>query len=103
MLAGPRPLLLTEVVLAETVYVLESFYEISPERVRELMRSAISAPGIRTTDAPLFLRALEVHEQHRLHFAEALLVAHAEASGVNAVASFDRSLDRVESVQRIEP
>jgi predicted nucleic acid-binding protein len=54
-------------------------------------------------DAPLLLRALEVYEVDRLDFADAYLVASAETSGVGVVASFDRSIDRVETVRRIEP
>src|SRR5947208_10928686 len=36
-------------------------------------------------------------------FAEAYLVARAERSGVTAVASFDRSIDRIGSTTRVEP
>jgi predicted nucleic acid-binding protein len=54
-------------------------------------------------DPELLLRALEVYERDRLDFAEAYLVAQAEASGVTEILSFDRSIDRVESVTRREP
>jgi len=54
-------------------------------------------------DAALLLRALEVYEVERLDFADAYLVACAEASGVGAIASFDRSIDRAGTVLRIEP
>lgn len=47
--------------------------------------------------------ALEVFEVDRLDFAEAYLVACAEASGVETIASFDRSVDRVATVRRVEP
>jgi predicted nucleic acid-binding protein len=49
------------------------------------------------------LRAVEVYETDRLDFAEAYLVANAESTGVNRVASFDKSIDRVTTVERIEP
>ncbi|MDP8942673.1 MAG: hypothetical protein M3N16_00905 [Actinomycetota bacterium] len=51
----------------------------------------------------LLLRALELYEQERLHFAEAYLVASAEINGDGAVASFDRAIDRIPSVTRIAP
>jgi predicted nucleic acid-binding protein len=51
----------------------------------------------------VLLRALEVYELERIDFADAYLAACAEASGVGVVASFDRSIDRVSTVQRIEP
>jgi predicted nucleic acid-binding protein len=54
-------------------------------------------------DEDLLLRAIEIYELDRLDFAEAYVVACAERSGVGAVASFDRSIDRVRSVERIGP
>ena len=47
--------------------------------------------------------ALEVYEHDRLDFAEAYLVAQAEATGVAAVLTFDKAVDRVESVERVVP
>jgi predicted nucleic-acid-binding protein len=102
-LAGDEPLLLTDLVLAECVYVLESFYEVERPRVAELMRSAIALPTIHTVDSASLLRALEVYELDRLDFAEAYLVAQAEATGINEVLSFDRSIDKIETVARREP
>jgi predicted nucleic acid-binding protein len=103
LLASGTRLLLTDLVLAECVYVLESFYELARARVAELMRAAIALPTIQTIDAASLLRALEVYELDRLDFAEAYLVAQAEATGVNRIASFDRSIDRVQTVTRLEP
>lgn len=54
-------------------------------------------------DPALLLRAIEVYETDRIDFAEAYLVACAETTGVGAVVSFDRSIDRVSTVERIEP
>jgi predicted nucleic-acid-binding protein len=102
-LAGEEQLLLTDLVLAECVYVLESFYEVERVRVAMLMRSAIALASVEVVDASLLLRALEVYELHRLDFAEAYLVASAESTGVRRVLSFDRTIDRVQSVSRVEP
>ncbi len=102
-LAGAERLLLTDLVLAECVYVLESYYEVKRANVAELMRSAIALPTIQTIDPAVLLRALEVYEFDRVDFAEAYLVAQAEATGVNEVLSFDRSIDKIETVTRREP
>jgi predicted nucleic-acid-binding protein len=103
VLAGEGPLLLADLVLAECVYVLESFYEVERARVAELMRSATALPSIETVGTSVLMRALEVYELDRLDFAEAYLVAQAEATGIGEIVSFDRSIDRVASVTRREP
>ncbi len=102
-LAGGGRWLLSDLVLAECVYVLESFYEVERARVAELMRAALALPAVAAVDARLLLRALEVYEVERLDFAEAYLVASAEATGVGMILSFDRAIDRVRTVSRVEP
>lgn len=63
----------------------------------------LSLTSITVVDPALLLRAVEVYEVDRLDFAEAYLVACAESTGVGQVASLDRSIDRVGTVQRVEP
>jgi predicted nucleic-acid-binding protein len=96
-------LLLPDLIVAEVVYVLESFYELKRKRLTELVRAVIAFTAVVVVDEALLLRALEVYEVERIDFAEAYLVASAEASGVKSIASFDRSIDRVTTIQRIEP
>ena len=102
-LEAETDLLLVDLVVAECVYVLESFYEVPRPRVAELIRAVIAFPSIRTVDPQSLLRALEIYEIDRLDFAEAYLVTHAEATGVGTVLSFDKSIDRVAGATRREP
>jgi predicted nucleic-acid-binding protein len=102
-LAGSSVLLLADLVVAEIVYVLTSYYLASRTEVAAAMRSILSFEAVRVVDAALLHRAIEVYELDRLDFAEAYLVAAAERSGVGTIASFDRSIDRITTVRRIEP
>jgi predicted nucleic-acid-binding protein len=102
-LASADQLLLADLVVAETVYVLESFYKVPRGQVAEAIRSLIAFEAIVTVDPALLLRAIEVYENDRLDFAEAYLIASAETTGVGQVVSFDRSIDRVSTVERVEP
>ena len=96
-------LLLTDLVTAETVYVLESFYGTERDQVAEAVRSLVAFESVVCVDSALLVRAVEVYETDRIDFAEAYLVACAESTGVTRIASFDRSLDRVRTVERVEP
>ena len=102
-LAKERGLLLADLVVAETVYVLESFYEAPRGQVAEAIRSLIAFDSIVCVDPALLLRAVEVYEADRLDFAEAYLVASAESTEVCRVASFDKAIDRIDTVERVEP
>lgn len=96
-------LVVVDLVVAEVVYVLESVYELEREHVAELVRAILAFRAVVVSDLPLLLRALEIYEQRRIHFAESYLAACAELSEVGVVASFDRAIDRVGTVRRLEP
>jgi predicted nucleic acid-binding protein len=102
-LASETGLLLTDLVAAETVYVLESYYEAPRARVAEALRSLIAFDSILCVDSALLARALEVYDTDRLDFAEAYLVACAESTEIRKIASFDRSIDRIRGFTRVEP
>lgn len=70
-LAGEPELYLADLIVAETVYVLESFHKAPRDPVATAMRSLIALRSMITVDAALLLRAIEVYEVDRLDFAEA--------------------------------
>lgn len=102
-LGAERGLLLTDLVVAETAYVLESFYETPREVAAQAVRSLIAFDFITCVDPALLLRAVELYETDRIDFAEAYLVACAESTGVGTIVSFDRSVDCVDTIKRVEP
>lgn len=101
-LTSEAELVLADVILAECVYVLASVYRIDRVAIAQLMRAALMLPAI-SADVELLFRALEIYEVDRLDFGEAYLVAVAEFTGVKSIASFDKAIDRVPSVQRLAP
>jgi predicted nucleic-acid-binding protein len=64
-LASEPELYLADLVVAETVCVLESFYKAPRDQVAEAMRSLASMRSMITVDPALLLRALEVYEIDR--------------------------------------
>jgi predicted nucleic-acid-binding protein len=93
---------LAALIVTELVYVLESVYERPRPQVAALVRAVLAHPPVHAPEEPLLLRAVELYETKRVHFAEAYLAAGAE-QGDSLVASFDRDLDPIDSVTRVEP
>jgi predicted nucleic acid-binding protein len=102
-LGAASEVLLNDLVAAERVYVLESIYEAPRDQIATALRSLLGFDAVVCVDPALLLRAVEVYETHRLDFAEAYLVACAESTGVGTIATFNRSLDRIPTVERLEP
>jgi predicted nucleic acid-binding protein len=103
LLSAADRLHVSDVVLAEVIYVLQSVFRAPRERIAEAMRGTLGFASVEVEDRALLVRAVQVYELHGVDFADAYLVALAESSGVRLIASFDRSLDRVETVTRVEP
>ena len=74
-LASEPELYLADLVVAETVYVLESFYKAPREQVAEAMRSLAAMRSMITVDSAVLLRAIKVYEIDRPDVAAAYLVA----------------------------
>jgi predicted nucleic-acid-binding protein len=100
-LRNETELFLADLIVAETVYVLESFYETPRDRIAEIVRSLLAMRSVVVVDRSVLLRAVEVYEVDRLDFAEAYLVACAESTGVGRVATQNKAIDRVATVQRV--
>ncbi|MVU83967.1 PIN domain-containing protein, partial [Nocardia sp. ET3-3] len=92
-----------DLILAETVYVLQSVYQVPRPQVAALARVLVSSRNIVTGDPGLLIRAIDVYEHYRLSFADAYLVALSEAAPGSGIASFDKGIGKVETVIRIEP
>ena len=101
LLGSEDRLILTDLVTAECVYVLKSFYKVEEARIAVLMRAAFALKAIEVPGLNVLLRSLELFEEYRLGFADAYLVASAEFNRVGEVASFDEGIDRVKTIRRI--
>ena len=94
---------MSDLVVAEIVYVLESFCQKTREQVAGLVAAVVSSSRFRVQNRSLLIRSLEIYLDHKIDFTEAYLVATAEQAGINEVASFDRAIDRVPTITRVEP
>lgn len=95
----------SESVIAEVVYVLSSprLYNLSPERIRDLMLPVLSLRGLKLLSRQLYCRALDIYATYHVDFEDALAVAHMEQQDITEMVSYDKHFDRVEGVKRIEP
>ena len=106
MLTGGRPasdgpLLVTDLVAAETLWVLESRYRMPGPVAVASLRAVIASPGFVCDDGTELVRILELHERGA-SVVDAHLVARAEREDLPIV-TFDRDLGRGTDVVRIEP
>jgi predicted nucleic-acid-binding protein len=91
-------LVLLPAVLAECVFVLESFYNHAPADIAKVLARLIRSPGIHLPEAALHLDALARYRDAKVHFVDCMIAAHAAAAGLS-VATFDNDFKKFPDVK----
>jgi len=82
-----------EVVLLESIYVMEKFYKIPRKTIVDRLSRIITFNGIINSNKSILISALLTYQQHTIDFVDCLL--YACSSPTRPVASFDRDFDRL--------
>jgi predicted nucleic-acid-binding protein len=85
-------------VLAECVFVLESFYEQLRGDIASALGTLISSPGVEVNEAGIHLDALNRYRRTKVHFVDCLIAATASAENTPA-ATFDQDFRKFADVR----
>ena len=85
-------------VLAECVFVLESFYERPRGDIASALGRLISSPCVEIDGAAIQLDALDRYRKTKVHFVDGLIAAAAAAENM-PVASFDQDFRKFTDVR----
>lgn len=86
---GDLVVVVLPVVLAECVFVLESFHERPRGEIASALAALISSPGVEISDAAIHLSALNRYQRTGAHFVDCLIAATASAKDT-PVATLDK-------------
>lgn len=102
---GEEIVVTSELVISETVFVLQSprQYGLSRQRIRALLEPLIGLRSLRLSRKALCIRAFDLYCQHNVSFTDAYNAAYMEARGLSEVYSYDTDFDRVGGIRRVEP
>jgi predicted nucleic acid-binding protein len=100
--AGDVTLIVRDLALAETAWVLQSFYSLDRNAIPAALKDLIDSAGIEVENKATLLSALRNFAQTDVNFVDAYHAAVAAAESI-AIASFDRDFDQFAAVKRVEP
>ena len=101
---GRERLLVPSVVVAELVWVLESYYKMDTGQVAELVEAMLSTRGLEVQDAPLIRAALVTYLADDVDFIDAWIMEFAKSRKVDRVYTFDkRHFKEVGSLKVLQP
>lgn len=91
-----------DIIIAEVVWVLLSFYKLDKEAVIEKLEALLSLENIKT-NRRLLQRTLGVYRKYNISYTDAFLIAYSLEKGMTHLYSYDEGLDKVEEIKRLEP
>jgi uncharacterized protein len=100
---GEESVQIEEVVLAEVVWTLASFYRMQRGDIGNALLQLLADAHVLAADKDALRLALAIFSERNIDFADALLAAKALQSDDKIIYSFDRDFDRIEGVIRREP
>jgi predicted nucleic-acid-binding protein len=95
---GNVEIVILPAVLAECVFVLESFYEHPRADIASALGRLISSPGVEIDVAEIHMDALDRYRKTKVHFVDCLIAATAATKNM-PVASFDQDFRKFTDVR----
>lgn len=95
---GDTVIVILPAVLAECVFVLDSFYEHPRAAIASALRDLVSSPGVEISDAAAQVNALDRYQATKVHFVDCLIAASAAGEDI-PVASFDQDLRKFKDIR----
>ena len=87
---GEVRIIVPSVVIAELVWVLESFYQLKADAILELAEAIINTSGLDVTDKSTIIPALRLYKSKSIDFIDAWIIEFAKERGVKTIYTFDK-------------
>lgn len=94
---------LNDLIIAEVVYVLESFYNVNKSTIADKLSKFFTIPNVKVEGQEVVEKALGFYNQNNIDYAEAYLTAYALKKKVKEILSFDKDLDKIKDIKRMQP
>ena len=87
---GEVRIVVPSVIIAELVWVLESFYQLKAEDILELVEAIINTSGLDVTDKSTVISALRLYKNRNIDFIDAWIIEFAKERGIKTIYTFDK-------------
>lgn len=87
---GEVRIVVPSVVIAELVWVLESFYQMKADTILELVEAIVNTTGLDVTDKLTVISALRLYKNRNIDFIDAWIIEFAKERGIKTIYTFDK-------------
>lgn len=79
----------SDMVIAEIVWVFESYYEFSREEIKEVVDTILESKNIKVANSSRIKEAIDLYMSRRIDFIDAYNISYIKARGLKEIATFD--------------
>jgi predicted nucleic-acid-binding protein len=87
---GEIKILIPSIVIAELVWVLESFYKMIADDITGLVEAILNTPGVDTQDKSVIKGALKLYRSKKIDLIDAWIIEFTKAKGAKRIYTFDK-------------
>ena len=92
------------IVVAELVWVLESFYHMEAERVAELVDAILNTSGVDVSEKSRISSALKIYRARNIDLIDAWIIEFAKEKSIKTIYTFDKKHFRdIEEIETRAP
>lgn len=100
---GEVSLYISDLVMAELVWVLYKFYACNKTAIREMIEIILNTPNLIFENKEVISESSVLFEVRNVDFIDAYHVALMRQRSIRKIYSFDRDFDAFPEIERIEP
>ena len=93
----------TDMVIAEIVWVLESFYKLPKNEVQDKIEKILNTTNLICPHKDLILIALTLYSEKNIDYIDAYNALILKEKGIEELYSYDKDYDRIDWLIRLEP
>lgn len=87
---GELRILIPSIVIAELVWVLESYYRMDANEIAELVEAILNTPGAEVTEKQIIISALKFYRGKNIDFIDAWIIEFARENDIKTIYTFDK-------------
>ena len=103
VVAGKEQLLVTDLVVAEVIWVLEKVYKLKKPDIRAKVEAILNTPNLFFQNRGVISEGIILYEIYNIDFIDAYHKAFMQKAKIKEVYSYDRDFDAFDDIVRQEP
>lgn len=97
------PAYTTDLVIAEIIWTLKSFYGYPKEKVCSVVHIILNFPSLQISNKKILKEALFLYQNKNIDFIDAYNATYARYNKIPEIYSYDEDFDKVSGIKRLEP